>query len=190
MGFAARWCRARSGFGGPCDRKLFFGHWKFFSTLRYMKKIFSLIALVVMCSYAFSQLSCDPTLWPHIYQPERLQGEKKCITVKGVVKTVKAEQDGGYTLQVKLDPGQPLSLLNEKNMSAQNGCLVAVIICAHRPIAQAEAVKSCGVYESKVKVPAVGDHVQVTGTYSLDAEAGHGWNGLYPVSDLIELQKH
>ena len=155
-----------------------------------MKKIFTLIAFVVLYSNVFSQLNCDQALWPHVYHPERLQGEKKCTTVKGMVRMVKPDPDGGYTIQIKLDPGQPLALLNDKNLSLQNGCLVAVIICAHRPIAQPDALKSCGVYENRVKVPAINDHVQITGTYMLDADADHGWNALYPVSELIELQKH
>lgn len=155
-----------------------------------MRKIFSLMVFAVLCGSAFSQLSCDPVLWPHVYKPERLQGDKKCTTVKGTVRMVKAEQDGSFTVQIKLDPGQPLSLLNDKNLSLQNSCLLAVIICAHRPIVQPDGLKSCGTYENKVKVPAIGDHVQVTGMYVTDSEDGHGWNALYPVSDLIELQKH
>jgi hypothetical protein len=154
-----------------------------------MKKIFSLFVFIAFCTPLFSQLSCDPVLWTHVYKPERLQGEKKCTTVKGVVKTVKSEQDGSYSVQFKLDPGQPLAMLNEKNMSLQNGCLVLVIICAHRPIAQADALKSCGVYENKVKVPSVGDHLQVTGMYITDTDPEHGWNELQPVSGIIELQK-
>ena len=154
-----------------------------------MKKILSFIVFVVISSTLFSQLSCDPALWPHIYRTAQLQGEKKCITVKGVVRSVKSENDGGYQIQIKLDPGQPLSLLNEKNMSAQNGCLVAEIICAHRPITNPDALKTCGTYENRVKVPVLNDHVQVTGTYILDTDPAHGWNALYPVSDLIVLQK-
>jgi hypothetical protein len=155
-----------------------------------MRKIFSLIVFVIICESAFSQLSCDPALWPHVYKPERLQGDKKCTTVKGTVRSVKSDPDGSYTLQIKLDPGQPLALLNDKNLSLQNSCLVAVIICGHRPIAQPDALKSCGVYENKVKVPAIGDHVQVTGSYVTDTDPDHGWNVIYPVSDLMELQKH
>ena len=154
-----------------------------------MKRIFSFLAFLVLSSSVFSQLACDQALWPHIYKPERLQGDKKCTTIKGIVRAVKPEQDGGYSIQVKLDPGQPLALLNEKNMSIQNGCMVVEIICAHRPIALPDAVKSCGTYENKVKVPAVGDHVQVTGSYVTDNDADHGWNALYPASDIIILQK-
>jgi hypothetical protein len=152
-----------------------------------MKKIISLIAFIAFCSNIFGQLSCDPGLWPHVYRPERLQGDKKCMTVKGNVKTVTAERDGSYSIQIKLDPGQPTTLLNDKNIALQNACLVAVIICAHRPIEQQDALKACGTFENKVKVPAVGDHVQVIGNYVLDAE--HGWNELCPVSDVVELQK-
>ena len=157
--------------------------------LKHMRKIFSFILFTVLCGNLFSQLACDQTLWTHVYKPERLQGDKKCTTVKGIVKAVKAEQDGSYTVQFKLDPGQPLALLNDKNMTLQNGCLVLVIICSHRPIAQADALKSCGVYENKVKVPNVGDHLQATGTYVTDTDPEHGWNELQPVSGLIELQR-
>jgi hypothetical protein len=154
-----------------------------------MKKIFSFLGMSAICITAFSQLSCNPELWPHIYNPARLQSEKKCMTVKGVVRAVVPEADGGYRIQLKLDPGQPTTLLNEKNISVQNGCLVAEIICAHRPITEPDALKTCGIYESQIKVPTVGDHVQVTGTYVLDSDPAHGWNALYPVSDLVELQR-
>ena len=154
-----------------------------------MKKIFSLIVFVGFFSTAFSQLLCDQTLWTHVYKPERLQGDKKCTSVKGIIKAVKAEQDGSYSVQMKLDPGQPLALLNDKNLSLQNGNMVLVIICAHRPIADPDALKSCGAYENKVKVPMVGDHLQATGTYVTDTDPSHGWNELQPVSALIELPK-
>jgi hypothetical protein len=154
-----------------------------------MKRIFAFIAFTVLAGSVYSQLLCDQSLWTHVYRPERLEGDKKCTTVKGVVRAVKAEQDGSYTVQLKLDPGQPLALLNDKNLSLQNGCMVLVIICAHRPIAQADALKACGAYENKVKVPSVGDHLQATGTYVTDTEPEHGWNELQPVSAIMELQK-
>lgn len=152
-----------------------------------MKKIFSLLVFTALCGSVFSQLLCDQSLWTHVYKPERFTGDKKCTTVKGVVRAVKAETDGSYTVQFKLDAGQPLALLNDKNMTLQNGCMVLVIICAHRPIALADAVKSCGTYENRIKVPNVGDHLQATGTYVTDTD--NGWNELLPVSGLIELQK-
>ena len=154
-----------------------------------MKNILLITAFIVLCTKLFSQLNCDQTLWPHVYHPERLQGEKKCISIKGTVRTIKAENDGGYSIQIRLDAGQPTTLLNDKNISLQNACMVIEIICAHRPIEQADGLKSCGVFESKIKVPAVGDHVQVIGTYVLDTSAGHGWNAIYPVSEVIELEK-
>jgi len=154
-----------------------------------MQKIPLLFICCLFCAGAFSQLNCDQSLWPHVYNPERLQGDKKCTTIKGIVKLVIATDDGNYRAQIKLDPGQPLALLNDKNMSLQNGCIVAEIICAHRPITNADALKTCGTYENKIKVPATGDHVQVTGFLITDADPKHGWAALYPVSDLIELQK-
>ena len=157
--------------------------------IKSMKKIFLSLAFTAFCFNLFSQLACDPTLWPHVYNPQRLQGEKKCMTIKGIVKQVKEENDGSYSIQIKLDPGQPTTLLNDKNISLQNSCMVVTIICAHRPITQPDALKSCGTYESKIKVPKVGDHLQVTGTYVLDTEQNHGWYELHPVSGIIELQK-
>ena len=154
-----------------------------------MKKIIPVIAFSVLCTSLFSQLHCNPALWPHVYNPERLQGEKKCTTVKGMVWEVKAEPDGGYRLLIKLDLGQPTTLLNDKNVSLTKGCLVAQIICAHRPITDADALKSCGTFENQIKVPKLNDHVQLTGTYMLDSDPEHGWYALYPVSDVIELQK-
>ena len=154
-----------------------------------MKKIFLSCALTVLCYSLFSQLSCDPGLWPHVYKPERLQGDKKCTTIKGTVRSVKEDNDGSYHIQIKLDPGQPLALLNDKNLSLQNSCMVVTIICAHRPISQPDALKSCGTFENKITVPKLNDHVQVTGTYVLDTDPNHGWYELQPVSEILQLQK-
>lgn len=102
---------------------------------------------------------------------------------------VKGNDDGGYRILVKLDPGQPTTLLNDKNVSLVKGCLVVEIICAHRPIIDADALKACGAFESKIKVPALNDHVQVTGTYMLDTNPEHGWYAIYPATDVAVLQK-
>src|SRR5579862_5421587 len=152
-----------------------------------MRTSILLIILTGFYTGVFSQLSCDQSLWTHIYKPDRLQGDKKCTSIKGTVRAIKAGDDGSYRIQIKLDAGQPTAMLNDKNISAQNSCIPVVIICAHRPISNADAVKSCGTYESKVKVPAVGDHVQVIGSMVLNTEGG--WNEIQPASDLIELQK-
>lgn len=154
-----------------------------------MKKIISVVVCSAIYCSVFCQLSCDPALWPHVYKPERLTGDKKCTTIKGMVREVKELPDGSYRLLIKLDPGQPTTLLNDKNIALAKGCVVVEIVCAHRPISDPDALKTCGTYESKIKVPALNDHVQVTGSYVLDTTPEHGWYALYPVSDVTELQK-
>ena len=69
------------------------------------------------------------------------------------------------------------------------GCVVCEIFCAHRPITNPDALKTCGTFESKLRVPSLNEHVQVTGTYVLDNEPGHGWFALNPVSDVVLLPK-
>lgn len=157
--------------------------------IRSVKKIFSLALFSIFCSAAFCQLACNKDITAHLYKPERLTGEKKCTTIKGMVREVKELPDGGYRVLIKLDPGQPTAMLNDKNISLQKGCMVVEIICAHRPITNPEAVKSCGSYENKIKVPALNDHLQITGTLVTDSDADHGWAALYPVSEILELQK-
>ena len=37
---------------------------------------------------------CDDSLWNHVYNPSRLQIVDKCITVTGIIDSIRSEQDG------------------------------------------------------------------------------------------------
>src|SRR3979490_2004356 len=101
--------------------------------------------------------------WQHVYHPNRFTVWKRCTTVTGVIKKRKKEADGDYHIQLLLDPGQP-RFLNQRNMDAQNGCLVLEIVCFNK-VTQVDAIQACKNCPENVTIPKTGDHVRVTGSF-------------------------
>jgi hypothetical protein len=143
------------------------------------------VLFILFSGIGFSQsnIPCDATLWQHIYHDYRLKVIEQCKTVTGVVESKKKEKDGDWHIRLRLDAGQE-NLLNEKNMSGQHGCLVIEVICACE-VSQSDAIGSCENYINNVKVPEIGEHVSVTGSYVLDAD--HGWNEIHPITKILIL---
>ncbi len=127
--------------------------------------------------------SCESSLWDHVYNPSRLQVLNQCITATGTVDEIRNEADGDLHILLNLDAGQA-SLLNQGNISDQNGDLVLEAVCVGS-VSQADAVEACINYTNAVSIPNVGDHVSVTGSFVFDAY--HGWNEIHPVSNISKL---
>jgi hypothetical protein len=124
--------------------------------------------------------TCDASLWNHVYDPARLQVRQPCITVTGTVTDFHTNDDGD--IDIRLDVDQPYAnLLNDGNISNLNGHLQTEAIC-QAPATAADAVQTCRGFAGSVAVPAVGAHVQVTGSYVLDTH--HGWMEIHPISAL------
>jgi len=124
--------------------------------------------------------TCDASLWSHVYDAARLQVRQPCITVTGTVTDFHTNDDGD--IDIRLDVDQPYAnLLNDGNISNLNGHLQTEAICQTPPSA-AEAIPACRGFAGSVAVPAVGAHVQVTGSYVLDTH--HGWMEIHPISAL------
>jgi len=134
-----------------------------------MKTIFILTFLLVS-TICFSQ---------NIYHPERLILISKNKTVSGTVEHIIKEKDGDIHIRLKLDSAS--YLLNNKNYSAQHGCLVIEIICACK-CTQPDAITACKNYTNTIPIPYVGQHIVVTGNYILDKE--HGWTEIHPVTNI------
>ncbi len=134
---------------------------------------------------AQSTIPCDTSLWQHVYHKYRLEVKEECKTVSGVVLAKKIEADGDYHIRLKLDPGQG-QLLNEKNISVQDSCLVIEAVCAHE-VTQTDAISACENYVNNVRIPEVGEHIRVTGSYVLDTQ--HGWLEIHPITAIIVLGK-
>jgi hypothetical protein len=151
-----------------------------------MKRILSSVVFILgLASFAYSQTNtpCDASLWQHVYHDYRLKVIEQCKTVTGVVFSRKKEKDGDWHIRLQLDGGQE-NLLNEKNISEQKGCLVIEIICACE-VTQSDAIGSCENYFNNVKVPLVGEHILVTGSYVFDSQ--HGWNEIHPITSIALL---
>jgi hypothetical protein len=127
--------------------------------------------------------SCgDPdSISSHVYNPYRLNVIKSCITASGVVENVLEEADGDYHVRLALD-SQYSNLTNSANDQYQYGDLVVEIICA-LPITQSDAVSACQNYTNNITIPAVNDHVTVTGPYVLDTDH-YNWAEIHPVYTL------
>ncbi len=127
--------------------------------------------------------ACNPAAWKHVYNPRRLHVLDKCITVSGKILESNFEKDGDLHLLLQLDPGQQ-ALLAEKNISFQKSCMVVEIICASTP-RKKWAQDECSSYASKIYIPAVNEHVFVTGSRVVDKH--NGWVEIHPVFK-IELK--
>jgi hypothetical protein len=133
-----------------------------------------------------SSNQCDPSLWDHVYHPDRLQKQADCITATGIVQYVRPEKDGDYHLLVRLDP-QYSNLTNSVNDEKMHGDLVVEPVCQNLPVTQTDAVDACANYTGpSFNIPEVDSRVQITGSYVLDMEHG-GWAEIHPVSNMTIL---
>jgi hypothetical protein len=133
---------------------------------------------------------CDSTLWSHVYHPTRLIVKSACVTVTGTLVDataggqpdgVRHEADGDTHGWLQLDP-QFQSMLNAGNRNAEGGNLVFEIICRY-PVTQKDAQSACSGYTDHVRLPPVGSHVSLTGTYVQDTFHAQ-WNEIHPVSSV------
>jgi hypothetical protein len=124
---------------------------------------------------------CNPELWKHVYDPERLQVLAACAAVEGRVVSVHRASDGD--LHIALDPDQK-SALNLLNLMHAHGTLVVEAVCDHPP-AKGEASGACEGFVSQIKPPTVGERVRVVGSYVTDRD--NGWNEVHPVTRIEEL---
>ncbi len=84
---------------------------------------------------------CNKSLWQYVYNPGRLQVLNPCISVTGAVEEVRKEADGDVHILFHLDQ-QFASLLNEKNISRQQGDLILEPICQGK-VSQPDAEEPC-----------------------------------------------
>jgi hypothetical protein len=127
---------------------------------------------------------CNQSLWQYVYNSGRLQVLNPCVSVTGTVEEVRKESDGDIHIRLRLDQ-QFASLLNEKNISSQQGDLVLEPICQVK-VRQPDAEEPCSQYNGPYFEPVVGQRYLVSGAYVHDAE--HGWNELHPVSSMQPIE--
>ena len=165
-----------------------------------MVLILFVVACLLFLAYRFSQspgpgqggqessqttaAHCNQSLWQYVYNPGRLQVLNPCISVIGAVEEVRKEADGDVHIRFRLDQ-QFTALLNEKNISSQQGDLVLEPICQGR-VRQADAAEPCSQYNGPYFEPVVGQRYLVWGAYVHDAD--HGWNELHPVTSMQPIE--
>ncbi len=134
-----------------------------------------------MQTYPVTFASCDTSLWDHVYHQERLQVVQQCIVVSGVIEDVRTEKDGDYHILLNVDD-QFADLINDANDRYQHGDLVLETICQN-PVTQEDAISACENFSKHFKIPPIGSHVKVRGSYVLDTEH-NDWAEIHPVSKI------
>lgn len=133
---------------------------------------------------------CDESLWKHVYNPQRLEVQQRCVSVTGIAVDathgkkkdgVRHEGDGDPHAWLKLDPGQE-KYLNAGNMSDEEGNLVYEIPCTFK-VTQKDAIAACNGYKATVKIPPMGAHVRITGAWVKDDNHAR-WFEIHPVSSI------
>lgn len=124
---------------------------------------------------------CDQTLWNHVYNSARLQVIDPCKTVSGIIDTIRVESDGDFHMRLRVDP-QFASMINSANVNGQFGDLVLEPICQN-PVTQPDATAACQNFHQNLKIPPIGIHVTVTGSYVHDLDHG-GWSEIHPVTSI------
>jgi hypothetical protein len=142
-----------------------------------------------------SLAGCGDGLWQHVYHPNRLLVMNECVTVTGTIVDdtkgrnsdgVRHEADGDTHGWLRPDP-QFANLLDNGNMSAENGDLVFEIVCHYR-VTQADAKPACSAFGDHTVIPPVGSHVAITGTFVQDTNHQR-CNEIHPVSKILVVPK-
>ena len=126
--------------------------------------------------------NCDPDLWKHVHEKERLHVIEECTAVEGRVVSLHRASDGD--MHIGLYP-EHKSVLNLVNVLHAHGELVLEVICEHTPVHAGNKV-ACGAFHPQIMIPSVGDRVRVTGAYVTDRH--HGWNEVHPVTRIEILR--
>ena len=129
-----------------------------------------------------TQGRCDASLWRHVYHAKRLKVIRQCTSVTGVIEHNKKEPDGDFHIRLKLD-AQYTGMLLPNNYKYQQGDLVLEPVCETGDVTQQDAEAACQGFHGNVRVPPVGTHVIVTGSYVDDLE--HKWAEIHPVSSVV-----
>ena len=125
---------------------------------------------------------CNPDLWKHVYEKERLKVIEPCTAVQGRVVSVHRNADGD--LHISLDP-ENKSVLNLVNVMHGHRKLVVELICDH-PAAESNAQAACRDFHPQMPIPNIGDRVRITGAYVTDRD--NGWNEIHPVTQIEILR--
>src|SRR5919197_644311 len=112
-------------------------------------------------SPALPSVACPSAALRGVYHSSRLHVLGTCRWFVGTVTSVRHEEDGDYHVDVAPASGYA-RFLDSDNYSEQHGSLVTEIMPGQH-----------------LRVPFVGEHVAVFGTWVLDAD--HGWNEINPI---------
>jgi len=137
-----------------------------------------LLFLLYFFSFGFIQAQKN-IKWDYVYSRDRLVILKDTMVVRGIIEYIHGEIDGDFHIHLKLDSVYNY-MLNKVNIKKQNGCLVLEIICGKKSV-----FSICDGYKNDIKIPSVGDYVEVLGSYVYDKRHGH--MEIHPVFNMSLL---
>jgi hypothetical protein len=98
---------------------------------------------------------------------------------------VRHEGDGDTHGWLNVD-SQFKNLLNAGNLSDEGGNLVFEVVCKFK-VTQADAIASCpSSFQNPVKIPPMGSHVRIVGTYVQDTNHSK-WMEIHPVTSITVI---
>jgi hypothetical protein len=124
---------------------------------------------------------------------QRLAVKTKCTAVTGTIVDatngkwpdgVRHEPDGDTHGWLKVDPDFE-NLLNAGNKGKEGGNLVFEVVCKF-PVTQSDAIAACQGFTNPVKIPAVGSHVRIVGSYVQDMNHAR-WMEIHPVTSITVI---
>ena len=78
------------------------------------------------------------------------------------------------------------NLLKAGNLSGEGGNLVVEVVCMFK-VTHADAIDSCpSSFHNPVKIPPVGSHVRIVGTYVQDTDHWK-WMEIHPVTSITVI---
>lgn len=131
----------------------------------------------------------------NVSRPARLKVERRCIGVQGVVDRTTTHPDADVFIDMRLGPADA-GLLNQRNISAQQGDLVAEIVPADQagctPGQTPKLPKGSDAFGicsgQALPAPMPGDLIQVYGPYVLDLD--NGWMEVHPAWAMLVLRQN
>ena len=160
-----------------------FGLQQRLNTQRFAWEVQSMVPLLSSCR------SGDPLA--NVHDPQRLTVLQTCVAVTGTVTSVTSEPDGDVFIDLKPELTER-RLLNQINVSQQNGNMVLEIVPADQPGCTVAQPTRPGVGSSNfgictganIPAPRVGADITAVGPYARDEN--HGWIEIHPVWAIFD----
>lgn len=142
-----------------------------------------LIIAVLPFPLSAQTVTCNDSLWNHVFYKDRLKVKIPCTYITGHVVSILRAPDGDYHIRVKLDPVQDSAVAK---IVGNKRSIIVEPVCIKKPWLK-RAVMPCSNYQNKVFIPKRRQRIKVTGPLVWDST--HGWYEIHPVNSIEALPK-